>query len=30
LLDWLRVGYAIEKPSNKFLTVTELDSGTSA
>ena len=26
LLDWLRVEYAIEKPSNKLLAVTELDS----
>ena len=28
LLDWLRVEYAIEKPSNKLLAVAELDSGT--
>jgi hypothetical protein len=28
LLDWLRVEYAIEKPSNKLLAVTELDSDT--
>jgi hypothetical protein len=28
LLDWLRVEYAIEKPSNKFLAVAELDSDT--
>ncbi|MEI7937007.1 MAG: hypothetical protein WCK27_09980 [Verrucomicrobiota bacterium] len=27
-LDWLRVDYGIEKPSNKLLGVTELDSGT--
>jgi hypothetical protein len=26
LLDWLRVEYAIEKPSNKLLAVAELDS----
>ena len=26
LLDWLRVEYAIEKPSNKLLAATELDS----
>jgi hypothetical protein len=28
LLDWLRVEYGIEKPSNKFLAVAELDSDT--
>jgi hypothetical protein len=28
LLDWLRVEYAIEKPSNKLLAMTELDSDT--
>jgi hypothetical protein len=28
LLDWLRVEYAIEKPSNKLLAVAELDSDT--
>ena len=28
LLDWLRVEYAIEKPSNKLLAATELDSDT--
>jgi len=28
LLDWLRVEYAIEKPSNKLLSVTDLDSDT--
>jgi hypothetical protein len=28
LLDWLRVEYGIEKPSNKLLTATELDSDT--
>jgi hypothetical protein len=28
LLDWLRVEYAIEKPSNKLLVVAELDSDT--
>jgi hypothetical protein len=28
LLDWLRTEYAIEKPSNKLLAVTELDSDT--
>jgi len=28
LLDWLRVEYAIEKPSNKLLAVTGLDSDT--
>jgi hypothetical protein len=28
LLDWLRVEYAIEKPSNKLLAVTDLDSDT--
>jgi hypothetical protein len=28
LLDWLRVEYAIEKPSNKLLPVAELDSDT--
>ena len=28
LLDWLRVEYGIEKPSNKLLAVTELDSDT--
>ena len=28
LLDWLRVEYAIEKPSNKLLAVTELDCDT--
>jgi hypothetical protein len=28
LLDWLRVEYAIEKPSNKHLAVAELDSDT--
>jgi hypothetical protein len=28
LLDWLRMEYAIEKPSNKLLAVTELDSDT--
>jgi hypothetical protein len=27
-LDWLRVEYAIEKPSNKLLAATELDSDT--
>jgi hypothetical protein len=27
-LDWLRVEYAIAKPSNKLLAVTELDSAT--
>jgi hypothetical protein len=26
LLDWLRVEYGIEKPSNKLLAVAELDS----
>jgi hypothetical protein len=26
VLDWLRVEHAIEKPSNKLLAVTELDS----
>jgi hypothetical protein len=26
LLDWLRVEYAVEKPSNKLLAATELDS----
>jgi hypothetical protein len=26
LLDWLRVEYAIEKPSNKLLALAELDS----
>ena len=29
LLDWLRGEYAIEKPSNKLLAVTGLDSDTS-
>jgi hypothetical protein len=29
LLDWLRVEYGIEKPSNKLLAVTELDSDNS-
>jgi len=28
LLDWLRVEYGIERPSNKLLAVTELDSDT--
>jgi hypothetical protein len=28
LLDWLRVEYAIAKPSNKLLALTELDSDT--
>jgi hypothetical protein len=28
LLDWLRVEYALEKPSNKLLAVTDLDSDT--
>jgi hypothetical protein len=28
LLDWLRVEYAIEKPSNKLLAAAELDSDT--
>jgi hypothetical protein len=28
LLDWLRVEYAIEKPSNKLLAATDLDSDT--
>jgi hypothetical protein len=28
LLDWLRVEYGIEKPSNKLLTLAELDSNT--
>jgi hypothetical protein len=28
LLDWLRVEYAIEKPSNKLLAATALDSDT--
>jgi hypothetical protein len=28
LLDWLRVEYAIEKPSNKLLALTDLDSDT--
>jgi hypothetical protein len=28
LLNWLRVEYAIAKPSNKLLAVTELDSDT--
>jgi hypothetical protein len=28
VLDWLRVEYAIEKPSNKLLAVTDLDSDT--
>src|ERR1035438_2671250 len=28
LLDWLRMEYAIEKPSNKLLAATELDSDT--
>jgi hypothetical protein len=28
LLDWLRVEYGIEKPSNKLLAVAELDSDT--
>jgi hypothetical protein len=28
LLDWLRVEYGIQKPSNKLLAVTELDSDT--
>jgi hypothetical protein len=27
-LDWLRVEYAIEKPSNKLLALTELDPNT--
>jgi hypothetical protein len=26
LLDWLRVEYAVEKPSNKLLAVADLDS----
>ena len=26
--DWLRVGYGIEKPSNKLLALTDLDSNT--
>ena len=30
LLDWLRVEYGIEKPSNKLLAVADLDSDTSA
>ena len=28
MLDWLRVNYAIEKPSNKLLAATKLDSDT--
>jgi hypothetical protein len=28
LLDWLRGKYAVEKPSNKLLAVTDLDSDT--
>jgi hypothetical protein len=28
VLDWLRVEYAIEKPSNKLLAIAELDSDT--
>jgi hypothetical protein len=28
LLDWLRVEYGIEKPSNKLLALTDLDSNT--
>jgi hypothetical protein len=28
LLDWLRVEYGIEKPGNKLLTMTDLDSDT--
>ena len=28
LLDWLRVGYGIEKPSNKLLALTDLDFNT--
>jgi hypothetical protein len=28
VFDWLRVEYAIEKPSNKLLAVTDLDSDT--
>ncbi len=28
MLDWLRVEYAIEKPRNKLLALTELDSNT--
>ena len=28
MLDWLRVEYGIEKPSNKLLTLTDLDSNT--
>ena len=28
MLDWLRVEYGIEKPSNKLLALTELDSNT--
>jgi hypothetical protein len=28
LLDWLQVEYGIEKPSNKLLALTELDSNT--
>jgi hypothetical protein len=28
LLDWLRVEYGIEKPSNKLLALTDLDSDT--
>ena len=28
MLDWLRVEYAIEKPSTKLLTIAELDSDT--
>jgi hypothetical protein len=28
LLDWLRVEYAVAKPSNKLLTLAELDSDT--
>jgi hypothetical protein len=28
LLDWLRVEYAIKKPGNKLLAVTDLDSDT--
>ena len=28
MLDWLRVEYGIEKPSNKLLALTDLDSNT--
>ena len=28
MLDWLRVGYGIEKPGNKLLALAELDSNT--